>query len=293
MEKKGEQSDIQRRVLTMEYICDKFPREDWTHVFTDGSATEATKDGGAGIFIGYKDCNEELAIPTGKYSTNFKAETEALCEAATAVSQNPARTTGQVVLFTDALSVLQALKSPNNKELNPLCTALATLSAKVQQVVLQWVPAHCGIRGNERADILAKEGAQREQTDSHVSFDEAKTVIKTHQWKKWKLQHPRYNPSDSYHLLRRGDQVKIFRLRTGHNRLRHHLYSKFGIGQSDECPCAQGPMTAEHILQSCPSYTAVRSNVWPSPTALETKLYGTLEDLQRTANFIRDTGLII
>ena len=70
----------------MEYICENFPREDWTHVFTDGSATEVTKDGGAVVFIRYQQGDEELAIPTGKYSTNFKAETEALHEAAIAVS---------------------------------------------------------------------------------------------------------------------------------------------------------------------------------------------------------------
>ena len=196
-------------------------------------------------------------------------------------------------MFTDALSVLQALKNSRNKELNPLCTALATLSATVQKVVLQWVPAHCGIRGNEKADTLAKEGAKKEQTDKLVSFDEIKTIIKTNQRKTWQLQHPCHNPNDSYHLLRRGEQVKIFRLRTGHNRLRHHLYTKFGIGQSNECPCAEGPMTSEHILQSCPMYTAVRNNTWPSPTLLEKKLYGALEDLRRTANFIQETGLDI
>ncbi|KAK7448162.1 hypothetical protein BaRGS_00040139, partial [Batillaria attramentaria] len=38
----------------MEYICNQYPQEDWTHVFTDGSATEATRDGGAGIFLRYK-----------------------------------------------------------------------------------------------------------------------------------------------------------------------------------------------------------------------------------------------
>ena len=140
---------------------------------------------------------------------------------------------------------------------------------------------------------MAKEGAQKEQTDSLVSYDEAKTIIKAQQHKKWKLQHPNYNPNDSYHLLRRRDQVTVLRLRTGHNRLNHHLHTKFGIGQSGECPCGQGPMTADHILQSCPTYAVSRNLYWPTPTALEAKLYGTLEDLRRTADFIGETGLDI
>ena len=49
-----------------------------------------------------------------------------------------------------------------------------------------------------------------------------------------------YSPSDSYHLLRRREQVTVFRLRTGHSRLRHHLHTKLGIGPNVECPCNTG-----------------------------------------------------
>ena len=293
VEKRGTQSDTQRKVLTMEHMDTQYPKEDWTYVFTDGSAAEATKDGGAGIFIRYKDGDEEIAVPTGKYSTNFRAERAALCEAATSVQQNASRTTRKVVMFSDALSVLQALNTSRNKELNSLTSALAALSAEVEEVVLQWVPAHCGIRGNETADTLAKEGAMKEQTDNLVSYDEVRTIIKAQQRKKWQLQHPRHNPKDSYYLLRRKEQVTVFRLRTGHNRLRHHMHTKLGIGETGECPCGQGQMTADHILQCCPTYAAARSEVWPTPTALEAKLSGDLADLQRTTAFIDRTGLDI
>ena len=136
--------------------------------------------------------------------------------------------------MSDALSALQALRNSHNKELNRLRQALVTLSSTVQQVVLQWLPAHCGISGNERADTLAKEGAQQEQTDNRVSFEEIKTIIKAHQKKKWQLDHPGHNPQDSYHQLERREQVKILRLRTGHNRLRHHLFTKFGMGETGD-----------------------------------------------------------
>ena len=33
--------------------------------------------------------------------------------------------------------------------------------------------------------------------------------------------------------------------------------------------------------------------IWPSPTGLEKKLYGSLGDLRETAAFIRETGLDI
>ena len=50
-------------------------------------------------------------------------------------------TTGQVVLLSDALSVLQSTKSSSNKEVDALTTALVALNSAAQTVVIQWVPA--------------------------------------------------------------------------------------------------------------------------------------------------------
>ena len=44
---------------------------------------------------------------------------------------------------------------------------------------------------------------------------------------------------------------------------------------------------------TCPSYAAARYNIWPSPTNLEKKLYGSLGDLRATAAFNWETGLDI
>ena len=71
------------------------------------------------------------------------------------------------------------------------------------------------------------------------------------------------------------------------------MYTNFGIGQSGECPCNTGPMTAAHILQSCPTHEELRSREWPSPRSLEDQLYGTLGDLRTTVAFIEKTGVDI
>ena len=149
------------------------------------------------------------------------------------------------------------------------------------------------MRGNETADTLAKEGSREEQNDRSTTFQEAKTIIKAKQHKKWMQTHPHYNRQDPYHLLSRPEQVIIFRLRTGHNRLNHHLYTKFRIGQSDQCPCQTGSQTTEHLLQACPLHEATRSQTWTEETPVAKKIYGTLEDLQRTASFVGATGVSI
>ena len=158
---------------------------------------------------------------------------------------------------------------------------------------LQWIPAHCGLRGNELADTLAKQGAHLEQIDSTTTYSEEKTIIKSCLKRKWKLEHPKYNKADAYNQLERHEQVVIFRLRTNLNKLKQHLYRTFKVGGTDQCPCGEEAQTAEHILQRCELYKELRVRTWPQPTLEAQKLYGCLMDLQRTAAFISETGLTI
>ena len=43
---RGCQPEPDRKSLTLEYVNTKNPEEQWTHAYTDGSAAEATRDGG-------------------------------------------------------------------------------------------------------------------------------------------------------------------------------------------------------------------------------------------------------
>ena len=87
-------------------------------------------------------------------------------------------------------------------------------------------------QSSEAADSLAKEGTTKEQVDRSTSYPEVKTILKAKQHSKWRHTHPRYNKADPYYLLTRREQVTVFRLRTGHNRLNYHLYSNRAIQSS-------------------------------------------------------------
>ena len=72
-----------------------------------------------------------------------------------------------------------------------------------------------------------------------------------------------------------------------------HLFTKFRIGQSDQCPCQTASMTTEHLLQTCPLHEALRRQIWTVETPVARKLFGSLGDLRRTAIFAQETGVTI
>ena len=158
-------------------------------------------------------------------------------------------------------------------------------------LTLQWIPSHCGIIGNEKADELSKSGSKMDQESNPINYKEAKTIIKSTFKEKWK-KHYNIENNDNLEKLNRNDQVTIFRLRTGNCKLLSHLY-RLKISHTDECPCGTGTQTPEHLLQFCPTYKFQREETWEGEVGLEEKLHGTAADLRRTAEFVKLTGLTI
>ena len=215
-----------------------------------------------------------------------------MTKAAEELTSNANEIKPNVLILTDALSVLEGLKNAKEKCLDPLHKALATLSSKAK-VTLQWIPAHCGIPGNEIADVLAKEGSRLEQTDRGMTYQEVKTHVKRCSKNRWMARHKDYCKSDPYYKLSREDQVIIFRLRTGHNRMNAHL-RRIHLVPTDLCQrCGNAPMTTDHILQECDALIQQRKAFWPQETPVTTKLFGTLLDLQRTTQFLKDANITI
>ena len=134
----------------------------------------------------------------------------------------------------------------------------------------------------------------QEQEDTWVRYSDKKTSSRLSFTRNGaKTEHPKFNKIDGYHRLIRADQVIMLRLRTGHNRMRAHLFNRLKIGESDLCPCDTAPMTTAHLLQDCPLHEAFHQATWPTMTTLTEKLYGDLAGLRRTAAFVRETEVTI
>ena len=129
------------------------------------------------MYIRYNYGMTHITIAIRKHSTNFKAEAEALKKAATEISNNLPGAKPNVVIFTNALSVLSKLQNPRQKDLNEVETVLVDLAAQTN-LTLRWIPAHCGTQGNEQADRFAREGGKLDQEDRYTSYTDEKTIIK-------------------------------------------------------------------------------------------------------------------
>ena len=150
------QEDTSKKLLTLSHIDDFYPQATWIHVYTDGSATDAVQDGGAGslIYLSNGQTFKE-ASATGKYSTNYDAEVKALEQGAQTVIDLTATNLEDVVFPTDSRSVLDSLAGHGEHNLRRKLYSIL----EHRRVILQWIQAHCGIKGNEHADRLAKQGA--------------------------------------------------------------------------------------------------------------------------------------
>ena len=225
-----------------------------------------------------------------KNSTNFRAEACAILTAAKTLN-NSENVSESIVILSDCKSILQSLLSGEETQtLKEIKSELNALQQKTN-LTLQWIPSHCNITGNEKADELSKTGSKKTQLSNPISYQESKTIIKSSIKEKW-IKENDIGKEDSIDKLQRHDQVIIFRLRTGHCRLLSHLH-RLKISHTDECPCETGIQTPEHILQFCPNFNLLREETWQGEVGLQQKLYGSAADLQRTTEFIKNTHLTI
>ena len=135
---------------------------------------------------------------------------------------------------------------------------LTQIKSLGKTLILQWIPVHCGIQGNEKADILAKKGSKIMLKEKQkLLYESIKRIVK-------KKINDNYNfnlidtNKDSKRIkflkipviipeVPRKSAVAMFRLIMGHDCLSKHLH-KIGILPSPNCLlCSkEEEMTLDH-----------------------------------------------
>ena len=236
-----------------------------TPIYTDGSKTT---DGKVGSAFCVPSLGVEQSIRISDDLTVYTAELIAIKYALMWIKTAPVN---RYVIFSDSLSALQSLEAgrcasrPNT--LQQIIEVLSDVNQR-SEVVMAWVPSHVGIKGNERADQLAKNATEKLTIDDNVAQEmkEAYSDVSKHIGKHWQKQYDDSNTGSAYRLLEpttskkikysnkeRDKEVTITRLRLGKCRLNYYLY-KIGCHDSGLCDACGEPETIEHLLLHCTKY---------------------------------------
>ncbi|GFW46093.1 putative gag-pol polyprotein [Trichonephila clavipes] len=162
------------------------------------------------------------------------------------ISATPGR---NIVMFIDSQATIKTVSGYNlfPSKLEFECKQLInSFLCTEREVVLQWIPSHCGIHGNEQADKLAKEASTLYPPCLHLAVGKSWSCLLDGQ-KRAQLS-----------ALPRVEGVACFRIITGHDYLQLHPL-KIGLADSPLCPlCKSAPMNGEH-LSGCPALLHVLS----------------------------------
>ena len=123
--------------------------------YTDASKTTDNK-AGIGIYIPKKNVN--ISLRTSSHICISSIELAAIEDCLIHVKDSYQGEIIDIVILSDSLSALEALKDCNHfdRNINKTLTIISEIQESGRKVTLVWVPAHVGIPGNEKADALAK-----------------------------------------------------------------------------------------------------------------------------------------
>jgi len=238
-------------------------------IFTDSSAVEGCKQGGAAAVVKMHHTNppisETLMAKGAPFTSSFEEECTALELALQWIKDN-CNSSSRPLIVTDSQSMCRALVG-FDVSVDHLRSALAECNASIG---IQWVPGHCGIPGNEDADQAANAARTISGPRRSTTIKGIYPLIKRH------IMEPPCSQDRSHiqqmysHISKtkeqkitcKWDQVELARLRSGHHwDLRSYLH-RIDENISPTCPrCHRADDTTVHLFE-CEGTLAARFEIF-------------------------------
>ena len=157
--KKADLDELALHVRALETLS-RIPKSD-SVIYTDGSTSEDLSSG-SGVHACLANGNKtNIAIHNSKYTSNYAAELTAIKFGLLYIERNPILVNSDIWILTDNRGTIQDLQSPINN--SKMVDDIRIIVGKIpNKIIYQWIPSHCGIPGNDKADSLAKQGASNE-----------------------------------------------------------------------------------------------------------------------------------
>ena len=240
-------------------------------IYTDGSKDKQNNVGNA-VYV--KHSNNFISNKLPSNTSIFSAELLAIKTAIDWIGEKAKDLVSkEVVIFTDSLSSLLAIETPRKHYNNHILQAIIN---KIEQnrikTHIAWIPAHCGILGNEKADIHAKQALNKstitltyvqapkdhKKMASHYikNLWEQRLKEKEHNTTNFKIQ-PKVTFKPKYENTNRFKEIIITRLRLGRTITNRTLYQMKNLS-TDKCDHCDQSDTFMHSIVHCPNSPLVQ-----------------------------------
>lgn len=266
--KKADLSSPALRQLTLLHLYENY--RDSTHIYTDGSVLPSSS--AAAIVIPAKATT--IKFKTTHATTSTAAELAALLTALHHIGDEPPH---KWTIFCDSKAALQSLLSPlrrgpHEQLIFHITETLHHISDAGHEITFQWLPSHCGIIGNERADHAARSAHTEERhvpiplsrTDAARKLRLLARQCTESQWNEPHLRNTRlYSLDPTLSLrapsqLRRRDATLLYRLWLGVAFTKAYAF-RIGMTDTPTCDHCGHEESIGHILCSCPQYSPQRA----------------------------------
>ena len=275
-----------------------------TCIYTDGSgingkigaASWSSRTGESSKFVGY-------SIDYTFYFAEVLAIELALTRLINSETVGSSTPRGFVHIFIDNQAAIFTIRRPGARSgqyhLRHLIQALDKARWKGYKIVINWIPAHQGLEGNEKVDILAKKATgwrevlrhrKTVQVDTNETaeawVDESRRVlaagirtkIKKAALTRWATEWEAAKEGQALRRIQPLPSVGILKIHADIKRSMSSLITqirteKIGLGaflhscrvpgyDTAECMCGGGKHTAAHVLAKCRDYIEERWSFW-------------------------------